>query len=254
MKKFFSIVFLLTICLFGAQIIHADKKTLKFGTEAAYPPFEYFDDSRTIQGFEVDVVKEICKRMKVNCTFEDQIFDSLITNVQLDIDDAAFGAISITEARKKDVDFSEPYFFDTGSFVANKATKINISPQGMQGKSIGVHLGTIYQEYLESLYGDTIKLHTYDSSQQSLSALLAGKVDAVMGDTSVIKWWLKEKAPGRGNYHIIGTFSDRNVLGNGYGIIVKRGNKELLQSLNNALKTMKADGALKRLQQKYFSQ
>lgn len=253
MKKLFNIILSVAALLLMAQSIFANTKPISFATEATYPPFENVDASGKIQGFDVDVIKALCQHMKAQCTFSNQPFDSLIPSLQLGKFDGVFGAMSITEARKKEVDFTDPYYYAKVSFIAPKSTKLETSKAGLQDKTIGVQAGTTLAQYLQETYGNVVTIKTYGSEEDALLDLVSGRVDAVLGDTPLVQQWLKVK--GHEDFQVIGkSVTNVKYFNNGFGIAVKKGNTKLLQDLNKALKTIKADGTVKKLEQKYFGE
>jgi len=227
------------------------KTIIKFATEATYPPFEYFTPEGKIQGFDIDVMNAVCKEIGATCTITHQPFDSLIPSLKLGKFDAIIAAMAITDKRAKQVDFTNPYYIDTVHFVAAKKSKLVISNDGLKGKAIGVQGGTTFQQYVKDIYGNIVKIKPYESNEQGLLDLKNGRIDAYFCDTPFITQWLK-----KGNnkdYTIVGKpIESQKYFGSGNGIAVKKGNKELLDALNKAIVKLKADGTLKKLEQKYF--
>lgn len=227
------------------------KTVLKFATEATYPPFEYFTPEGKIQGFDIDVMNTVCKKIGATCTITHQPFDSLIPSLKLGKFDAIIAAIAITAKRAKQVDFTNPYYIDTVHFVAAKKSKLVISKTGLKGKAVGVQGGTTFQHYVQDMYGNIVKIKPYESNEQGLLDLKNDRIDAYFCDTPFIMQWLK-----KGNdkdYAIVGKpIESQKYFGSGNGIAVKKDNKELLEALNKAIAKLKADGTLKELEQKYF--
>lgn len=229
----------------------AKTKAIKFATEATYPPFEHVTPSGKIQGFDIDVMNALCKEIGATCTITNQPFDSLIPSLQLGKFDAVIGAIAITKERAKQVDFTNPYYFDTVSFVKTKDSKLAISESGLKGKAIGVQGGTTFERYLEDTYGNLVKIKLYASNEEALLDLKNGRLDAFLGDTPFIIQRLK-----KGNdqsLEITGKpIDNQKYFGSGDGIAVKKGNKVLLHSLNEALTKIKSNGVLNKIEQHYF--
>jgi arginine transport system substrate-binding protein len=245
---FLSSIFNL-IMLFLPQITTA--MTIRFATEATYPPFEYFSAAGKMQGFDVDIVHALCHELGATCTIAHQPFDSLIPSLKLGKFDAIIGAIAITEARKKQVDFTSPYYFNSVSFVAAKNSSFNSAKQNIQGKIIGVQSGTTFEHYLRATYGNSIKINTYASEQDPLLDLKSGRIDAALGDTPLMQQWLQQS--GNENYQLVGKpITLQKYFGNGNGIAVKKGNQKLLQVLNKALAKIKTNGAYNKIAIKYF--
>jgi len=248
MKK--TILFLM-LNVFLLAAIAAPIKTITFATEATYPPFEYITPSGDIQGFDIDLAKALCLQAKISCTFINRPFDSLITGLKLEKFDAVIAAIAITDARKSEVDFTESYYADNVSFIAQEKSSFNINPEKIKGKTIGVQAGTTFEQYLQKTYGNTIKINTYASEESAFLDLNAERIDAVMGDTPLVKKWLQEHSSKQ--YAIIELpKSDQTFFGKGDGIAVKKGNTELLMMLNKALAQIKMNGTYKKIKESYF--
>lgn len=252
MKKFFTTALFLCISMMSQFAFAALPHTVRFATEATYPPFAFSNEKGEIQGFDIDVVHVLCKEIKVECTFTSQAWDSLIPSLQLGKFDALAGGMTITEERKKQVDFTEPYYANSLSFVGVTKKKFDVSGNGLKGKIVGVQSGTTSQQYLQQQHPD-VQVKAYTSQQDAFLDLISGRVDVVLADTPVITHWLYANDPTR-DYMILGQpITDPKYAGLGYGIAVKKGNTELLSALNKAIEKMKASGEDKKIIKKYFS-
>ena len=129
-------------------------KEVRIGTEGAYPPFNGLDASGKLVGFDVDIGKALCEKMKVNCTFVAQDWDGIIPALLAGKYDAIVASMSITEERKKKVAFTNKYYDTPASFIAAKDSKItDLSPEGLKGKVIGTQSSTTHANFLEEVYG-----------------------------------------------------------------------------------------------------
>ncbi len=247
--KFKYLISLALLAIAGTSL--ATSKTITFATEATYPPFESVAASGELQGFDIDVAKALCKHMKVQCKFANQPFDSLIPSLNIGKFDAVIAAMNITAERKKTVNFTEPYYIDTASFIAPKNVNFDVTPGALKNKIIGVQQGTSLESYLKATYGKNITIKSYPSEENAFSDLAAGRIDAVLGDTPLQQLWLKQH--GKGGYHLLGkAISDEAYFGAGYGIAVSKTNQALLVQLNQALKAIQKDGSLQKIETKYF--
>lgn len=258
MKKLYSstsailrVIFLL-ITLISHPILAALPQTLRFGTEATYPPFEFVDSAGKIQGFDIDIANALCKQMKVTCTFSNVPWDSLIPSLKLGKFNALIGGMNITDARKKQVDFTDPYYASTANFVGLTNKVLDVTPAGLKNKTVGVQGGTTLQHFLQEMY-PAVKIKAYASQQDAFLDLLSARVDVVLGDTLMVMSWLKSNN-NADKYQVIGEpISNTKYFGAGYGIAVKTGNAELLAAFNQALSQIKANGDYKKIVQQHFS-
>lgn len=251
MKKSLAILVLGLIGILLMPISHAaPKKTIKFATEATYPPFVYMGSSGKMKGFDVEIIEALCQEMNAVCTISNQPWDSLIPSLNLGKYDALFGSMAITPARKNQVDFSHPYYKNSVSFLANKTADFAISKAGLKHKAIGVEGGSTFDAYLENTYGDLIGVARYPSIQEALMDLRAGRIDAVLGDAPLLEKWAKKDK--NHQFELVGDIRNTEYFGAGDGIAVKKGDSHLLHELNKALSVIKANGMYDKIARKYF--
>lgn len=252
MKNLF-VVSLSLICLFCSNIAIATlSKTIVFASEASYPPFESVNPNGELQGFDIDLAKAICQQVNLKCVFIHQPWESLIPGLKLGKFDALISAMAITESRKKQIAFSDPYFTPTGSFAAAKNGHLSLTPEGLKNKSIGVQKATTFELYLKEKYKHTITIKTYPNFQSLMLDLKANRIDAALGDTPIVENWLNTD-DNHINYTLVGThIYNPKYFGTGYGIAVKSNNMELLQAINKGLKEIKENGTYQKIYHTYF--
>ena len=238
----------LAALLAGLSLSASAAQTIRFATEASYPPFEFVDADNKIQGFDVDLANALCKEMAATCTFTNQAFDSLIPSLKFRRFDAVMAGMDITPEREKQVLFSQPYYDNSALFIAQK-DKV-ASADALKGKRVGVQNGTTHQKYLTDQHSD-ITTVPYDSYQNAILDLKNGRIDAVFGDTAVVNEWLKQNP----NLAPVGEkVTDKGYFGTGLGIAVRMGNTELQSQFNAALEKVKADGTYQTIYSKWFQQ
>lgn len=245
------LAFLVACCFCFSEITWAaGPRTLIFGTEATYPPFESINNKGQIIGFDIEIIDAICKEIQRDCKFVNQPWDSLIPGLDLGKFDVIFGAMNITDERRKKVDFTQPYYISSGTFVAAKAVQLTSDIKSLKDKTIGVQSSTTYDYYLQTVYGKLIHINRYASIQDAFLDLQSGRIDAVFGDTPLMLSWVKTNSD---SYSVAGTpVKDENFFNQGYGFAVKKGHTQLLQELNNGLNAIKANGDYKKINQKFF--
>ena len=129
---------LLTLSMSFVVNAQVDSKKLRIGVEGAYPPFSQMGADGKLVGFDIDIANAICKEMKADCTLVTQDFDGMIPGLLAKKIDAVIASMSITEERKRSVDFSEKYYQTPGRFVAKADSKLEVTAEGLKGKRIGV--------------------------------------------------------------------------------------------------------------------
>ncbi|MEH6532116.1 MAG: arginine ABC transporter substrate-binding protein [Photobacterium frigidiphilum] len=224
----------------------AAQEEIKFAMEATYAPFEYVDENNQIQGFDVDLANALCKEINAKCSFHNQAFDSLIPALKFKRYDAAISGIDITEARQKQVSFTNPYYDNSAAFVAVEGKVANQA--ALSGKRVGVQNGSTHQSYLiDQMTGVTAV--PYASYQDAFIDMQNGRIDSVFGDTAVVAEWFKKNET---LTYIGDQVTNQEYFGNGFGIAVNKKNEELVNQLNAALKTVKANGQYQEIFDKYF--
>jgi len=237
----------------GAQAAGA----LKIGSDCTYPPFIYKDASGRVKGFEVDISDEIARRLDMAPQRQCVTFDGLLPGLMVGKYDVVIAALDATPARAKRVDFSIPYYKAPAAFVGAKsladapAENGRISPSFMAGKTIGLLRASIYEQYLRNTYPNA-NIARYDTMDDALMDLKAGRVDMTFTDMAKAESDFLKK-PGNQDFTFIGPkIIDYAVLGEGSAAAVRKGNTELLNKINAALKAMMADGTYDKINRQYW--
>ncbi|HHF4805833.1 TPA: lysine/arginine/ornithine ABC transporter substrate-binding protein [Haemophilus influenzae] len=234
---------LLTAILLGSSIA-VSAQELTFAVEPSYPPFETTNEKGEIIGFDVDVANAICQEIQVTCKFKSETFDSLIPSLKAKRFDAAISAIDITDARAKQVLFSDAYYDSSASYVALKGKATLES-----AKNIGVQNGTTFQQYTVA-ETKQYSPKSYASLQNAILDLKSGRIDIILGDTAVLSD-MTSKEP---EIQFIGEkVTNKKYFGNGLGIAMHKSNKDLAAQLNKGLATIKANGEYQKIYDKWMT-
>jgi len=213
---------LLSAMLMGSAFA-ANAQEITFAMEPSYPPFETTNEKGEIIGFDVDVANAICKEIRF---------------------DAAISAMDITEARAKQVSFSNAYYDSTASYVALKG-KADLA----SAKTIGVQNGTTFQQYTAA-ETKQYNAKSYASLQDAILDLKNGRIDIIFGDTAVLSDMISKEP----EIQFVGEkVTNKKYFGNGLGIAVNKSSKELLESLNKGLETVKANGEYQKIYDKWMT-
>ena len=234
---------LLTAILLGASVT-ASAQELTFAMEPSYPPFETTNEKGEIIGFDVDVANAICKEIQATCKFKGEAFDALIPNLKAKRFDASISAIDITDARAKQVLFSDAYYDSTASYVTLKGKATLES-----AKHVGVQNGTTFQQYTVA---ETKQYTTkaYASLQSAILDLKSGRIDMIFGDTAVLADMISKEP----EMQFVGEkVANKKYFGNGLGIAMHKSNKELAEQLNKGLSAIKANGEYQKIYDKWMT-
>ncbi|MEE9678722.1 ABC transporter substrate-binding protein [Pseudomonas moraviensis] len=222
-------------------------ETLKMGIEAAYPPFNNKDASGQVVGFDKEIGDALCAKMKAECSVVTSDWDGIIPALNAKKFDFLISSLSITEERKAAVDFTDPYYSNKLQFIALKSVDFKTDKDSLKGKTIGTQRATLAGTWLDDTYGTDVDVKLYDTQENAYLDLTSGRVDAILADKYANYDWLKTDA-GK-NYEFKG---DPVVESDKIGIAVRKGDNELRNKLNAALKEIVADGTYKKINDKYF--
>ncbi|WP_038863248.1 ABC transporter substrate-binding protein [Vibrio campbellii] len=226
-------------------------KTVRFGIEGAYPPFSWTETDGSLKGFDVDMANALCEEMKVKCQIVAQDWDGIIPSLLARKYDAIIAAMSITEERKKKVDFTGKYALIPNKFIAKKGA--NLDFDNLDGQKIAVQRAATHDKYLTDNYGDKVEIVRYGSFDEAYLDLANGRVAAVLGDASALEEGVLNKAGGEA-YEFVGpSLTDPKWFGDGFGIAVRKQDKDLTKKLDAAILSLREKGVYQEIAGKYFN-
>lgn len=228
----------------GVPVVEQGKLTTC--THLPYPPFQFEKDGKVV-GFDVALVDLVAQNLKVEQKILDTPFENFKTGAFLNSGrcDLAAAGMTITDERKKNVDFSVPYFDATQALLATKKSGITtLADLKAKKKKLGAQAETTGESYAKAQGFDPV---AFESSDAVLNGLRTGQVDAVVIDYPVVQGWLKDKA--NAAQFALG----QNIeTGEQYGFSVKKGNTALVAAIDKAITAAKADGAYKKLYEQWI--
>ncbi len=219
-----------------------NKGVLVMATNAEFPPYE-FHDGGEIVGIDVEIAAAIAAEMGMDFEVEDIAFDSIIPEVQSGKADFGAAGMTVTEDRKQSVDFSDSYATATQVIIIKEDNADIVSPDDLEGKTIGVQLGTTGDIYASDIADATIE--QYNKGFEAVQALTQNKIDAVIIDGEPAKVFVAENE----GLKIL----DEAFTTEEYAICVKKGNTELLEGINAAIASLKESGELQKIVDKYIT-
>ena len=225
---------------------------IRFITDSDYPPFHYYDEVGALTGFNVDLAKAICEVLEVQCDIEPTNWSDLIPTLERGEADAAIASIRITAEALKEADFSSRYYATPARFAARKDSDLrDIRPETVRGLKIGVQKGTGHEAYLKRFFRDGA-VAAFDSAEVAQKALKDGAIDLIFGDGVGLTFWLNG-ADSEGCCEFRGgPYLDAKFFGEGVGIAVKKGNREMAEILTYGLEQVHASGRYEELFLRYF--
>ena len=253
MKKALTIAALALTTTLAAMTGAAQAEQLKVGFAAEpYPPFTSPDAAGNWVGWEVDFQKAICAEAKLDCVITPVAWDGIIPALTSKKIDMIIGSMSITEERLKTIDFSDKYYNTPTVVIGPKDQTFDATPEGLKGKVIGVQVSTIHQAYATAHFGSTAaEIKEYQTQDEADQDLAAGRIDAVQADSIALDAFLKSEQGACCEVKGV-VADDPAILGLGVGIGIRKGETDLKDKLNAAIKAIRANGTYDTFSKKYF--
>lgn len=231
MKKVLRIFLLLTMVLtLSACTEKDDRQELKLVTEAGFAPFEYYENDKIV-GVDIDIAKEIAKELDYKLVVKDVAFDSIISEVKTGKSDMGAAGISYTKERAEEVDFSRDYIKSKQIIVVKKNSDIE-KLEDIKG-SIAVQLGTVADLHLTENYPN-IKIVREKKFMAAIEDLKGNKVEAVAMDEIPAKQLMTSDMK----------ILEKPLVVDSFGIVVKKGNKKLLDAANTVIDRLNEAGKI----------
>ena len=246
---------------------------VKIATEGAYAPWNFMNSGGKLDGFEVELAAELCKRAKVECEVIAQDWDGIIPALTASKYDAIMAGMNITDKRLEAINFSQPYGATPHSLVvlkngplaklpgtgqtysllndtANAEKAIGEMKALLKGKVIGAQVSTTNAAFVEHYFKDVAEVRLYKTTEQHDLDLAAGRVDAAI---AAISYWndVLSKPDGK-DMMIAGPGFTGGILGRGVAVGIRKTDPELKTLFDNAITQVKSDGTLKTLSMKWF--
>nr|WP_244510598.1 lysine/arginine/ornithine ABC transporter substrate-binding protein [Microvirga guangxiensis] len=251
----------------------AQDRVIKIATEGAYAPWNFTGAGGKLEGFDIDLANELCRRIKVKCEIVAQDWDGIIPALQAKKYDAIMAGMSITDERKQVIDFAGPYADSPNGYLVAKDSPLAkmpgtgqtynlVSQQAeaekaieatkplLKGKTIGVQVSTTHPVFAEKYLKGTADIREYKTTEAHDLDLLAGRIDAVLADATAIIGTLGK--PEFKDYALVGPAVTGGIQGNGVGIGLRKEDAELKQKLNEAINAATQDGTIQKLSMKWF--
>ena len=265
--KKFSLGLLIT--LFLSVSANADK--IRIGTEGAYPPWNSKDASGKLIGFEVELAWTLCRYIGQQCEIVEQDWDGMIPALIMRKFDAIMAGMSITDERKKAINFSQGYADEVASLAVMKGSNlqgmqtsegINLTKksgavkkdlktitQALAGKTVCVQTATIHQNFLESGDVGKVNVRTYKTQDEVNLDLASGRCDvALAAAVAFTDYAEKSKKP----VVLVGPTFSGGAFGNGVGVGIRKDDAELLKAFNSAINKARKNGDISRIATKWF--
>jgi polar amino acid transport system substrate-binding protein len=229
----------------GDELELVSPGTLTVCSDIPYPPFE-FEKGGQYTGFDMDIMKEVASGLDLELTVKDSSFDGLQSGLSLNSSqcDIVASAMTITEQREENIDFTEPYYDSKQSLLVPAGSDVK-SIQDLAGKRVGVQQGTTGKTYTEENAPGSAEVVSFPSDAEMYAAIQAGQVDALLQDLPVNLSHTED-----GEYEIVEEYDTDEQ----YGFAVREeGSENLLKAVNEQLKELQDSGRYQEIYDSYFA-
>ena len=221
-----------------------DKKVLKVGTDATWPPMEFIKDQQIV-GFDIDFINAVAREGGFEVKIVNAAWDGIFASLDAGEFDMVISSVTISDERKKTMDFSTPYLNAGQIMVVRKDTEAKTLAD-FAGKQAGAQIGTTGAAEIKK--NSAVKLKTYDEIGLAIADLANGRVDVVVTDTPTAANFVLQNEKYKSSLKLAGTPFTSEF----YGIAVKKGNKEVLDLVNKGIEKLLVSGEIKKLEEKWL--
>lgn len=225
---------------------------LKVAIDPTYEPFTFKTSDGKPTGFDVDIAEALCNEIKRKCVYVEQVWDSMIPGLQAKKYDVIISSMSITDDRKKVVDFTDKYYNTPSRIVVRTDTPFT-DLNSLKGKSIGVLKGSTQEKYaMGDLKPVGVKVVPYEAQDQVYLDIKSGRLDGTVADSVEVTGGFLRKPEGQGYGFVGPVLNDVKYFGYGVGIALRQGETALRDELNAGIKAIRANGVYESISKKYF--
>lgn len=234
-------------CAKKAPAAAAEKTKLVIASDATWPPMEFLDENKNIIGFGPDMLKAIALATGTEIEIKNTAWDGIFAGLSSGSYDAISSSVTITEERKVEMDFSEPYLNAGQVLVVSKKTTGVATIADLKGKKIGAQIGTTGAIEIEK--DKSVTLASYDEVGLAFEDLAIGRIAGVVADSPIAADFALQNAKFKDQLMIVGKpFTDEWL-----GFAVKKGDAKTLAILNDGLAKIKASGELAKISEKWLA-
>jgi polar amino acid transport system substrate-binding protein len=237
----------------ASEIEEAERRlVLRFLTEADFPPFNYHDGDGVLMGFNIDLARAICLEVNAACDIQVRPWEELLPAMNRGEADAVIAAHTVSAMALGMVDFTDRYFHTPARFAGRRdGPKPEITPEGLDGRRIGVARGTAHEAFLRTFFPEST-IQAFETVELARDALIQGKVDVVFDDGISLAFWVGGTASRECCELKGGPFHEPKFFGDGIAIAVPKRDLQLKVLINRALRRIRASGRLEELVLRYF--
>ncbi len=225
---------------------------IRFLTDSDFPPFNYFDEDNVLTGFNVDIARAVCLELAAACDIQVRPWAELLPALRRGETDAVIASHAVSGSALRAVDFTDRYYHTPARFAGKRnAGRLDITPEGLEGKKIAVTKGTAHEAYLRTFFRDS-SIRAFETPELARDALITGAAELLFDDGLSLVFWLNGTASKACCEFKGGPFAEPKYFGDGVGIAVNREDAQLRMLINTALRRMRESGRMEELLLRYF--
>lgn len=269
-KTFIRIAAAAALLLAGDASARTDK--LRIATEGAYAPWNFTNATGKLEGFEIDLAADLCRRMRAACEIVAHDWDGIIPGLIEGQYDAIIAGMSITARRREVIDFSVAYANTPDALVVSRASPLAQLPVdrtynfdrekeaaekaveslkvALKGKAVGAQVSTVYANFLQTHFKDVARIRLYKTTDQHDLDLSAGRIEGVFA--SVGYWKPLLDSPEGREFVMVGPSFTGGIFGSGVGVGLRKADVDLKRRFDGAIEAAIRDGTVRTLSMKWF--
>ena len=251
--KSLSIAALILSSILISPLQAKETKVVRLSSDFTYPPFNYKNSDGKPVGFDIEIADALCAEAKLTCEWVTQSWDGLIPGLLSRKSDVIMASMRITEERKKRILFTDKYYQTPASFVAKKEASFTIDKAGLKGKTIGVQIGTIHDNYVTKVYGDVAEIKRYAGQDEVYIDLANGRLDTAFANSDQLVLAFLEKDHGTGFALKGALVTDKAYVGEGTALALRKKDKALAEKFNKAIAAIRKNGTYEKIASSYFT-
>jgi len=243
---FMFVGFCMMVSMPGFCLAAEEVRTVVVATDATWPPMEMVNTNKDIVGYDIDFMNAVAKEAGFKAVFKNTAWDGIFSGLAGGKYDAIISSVTITKERKEKYDLSEPYFNAGQILVVPKTLEGVTTLADMKGKKVGAQIATTGAIEIKKAKG--VELKNYDEIGLAFEDMAVGRISGVVCDTPVAANYALQKAEYKVKFKIVGEPFTNEF----YGIVVKKGNKDLLDLINKGISAVLKKGIDKQLEEKWL--
>ena len=252
--KVSKLVIALSLSTLGMVTMAQTPGELRLGVEAGYAPFAIKTADGKLAGFDIDLGNAICRELKRRCVWVENSFDGMIPALKTNRFDGILSAMSVTDKRLAEINFSDRLWSTPPRLIARKDSKLRATPESLKGKRIGVQAGSTHEQFANARWRAAgVEVISYKAQKEIYQDMLNGRLDGTLTNSIDANENLLQKPEGQAFGVMDGVISDPAIYNQrGTAIGLRKEDEALRTDLNKAIAAVKVNGSYKKLMASYF--